>query len=172
MTSLCHICTARSLHCITFKITEILFTCDCKSSFLKFIPWMLLIPSTYLYMWGSYLTLEKASTHYVRWSLLLSWHPQLKTELQNSLCLTTPPTFPSIGIPVVYMPFSLFPPGQAAMEIMPPYCSVSAFSIWKKSRSLPCPQKLDQLWLWQKCDGNQVREVWGIHEHKDAAISK
>lgn len=59
MTSLCHICTARPLHCITFKITEILFTCDCKSSLLKFIPWMLLIPSTYLYMWGSYFNFGK-----------------------------------------------------------------------------------------------------------------
>lgn len=144
MISLCHICTACSFYCITFKITETFFTCDCESSFLEFIPWMVFIPRTYL---GPYFSFGKGQytlCQLVLYYLLLSWHPQVKTELQNWLCFTTPPTFPSIGIPVVYMPFGLFFAGQAAMEMMPPYCSRSALSVWKKSKNHPCPSKLDQ----------------------------
>lgn len=160
MTSLCHICTACSLHCITFKITEFFFTCYCKSSFLKFIPWMLLIPS--MYPGESHFSFGKG---------------------QYTLCPTGPLspatflTFPNkdwigyaLPLPLLFLllesqqftwPLLYFFQGMLPWR---PYCSRSAFIIWKKNTNLPCPQKLDQpLALterWWESGKSSMRNPW------------
>lgn len=168
MTSLCHICTACSLHCITFKITEFFLLVTANQ-----VSWSLSLECSWFpaCIQGSHtLALEKASTHYaqlVLYHLLLSWHSQIKTEL--AMPYHSPYFFFS------WNPSSLhglcFISSRACCHGDPTALGL-LLSSERRTQTCPAPKSWTSLWLWQKGDGNQVRAVWGIHEHKDATVSR
>lgn len=97
-TSLCCVCIACSLHCITFKISGILPTCDWK--FLGVCP-LNALDSQHI-SGGQTLALERASIDCVLYYPLLSGHPQGKAKLQNKSFLTIIPAYPYIVLPVEF----------------------------------------------------------------------